>query len=121
VTVIVPLPLAGSSGEDQQLAQLQLSGAQVLTMQAQIAEARRKSQPLIDELAAIERQMIAVTINGRFDEQKVRHLAAKEARVLEKLIIANAELEQKIYWMMTEQQRRQIDELRAQAVVAGER
>ena len=101
--------------------QLNLSAAQVQAMQAQIDEDRAKAQPLIEQLAKLDRQMFAVTINERFDEQKLHHLAAKQASVLEKLIIANAELEQKLYWMMNQQQRRQVDELRAQAAVSTRR
>lgn len=119
VTVIVPLPSGDTDSTGAMLTQLQLSSAQILAMRAQVKEDRKKAQPLIDELAKIERQLMAVTISERFDEQKVRHLAAKESRIVEKLIIANVELEQKLYWMMTSDQRRVIDEMRAQAAIAS--
>jgi hypothetical protein len=48
----------------------------------------------------------------------VQTLAAEQSRILEKLIVANALLESKVYSMLTIEQQRKVDDLRRRAVAS---
>jgi hypothetical protein len=113
--VIVPLPSPAPDAELQFVRELELSPAQVAAMRAEIEDDRQKARPLVDQLMVVQRMLILVTLDGRFDEKQVRVLAAKEAHLLQQLIIANTRLEMKLYSMLTEQQRQKVDKLRAEA------
>ncbi len=72
--------------------------------------------PLLEQLDNSRRALIANTLNGRFDVQKVRALAAEQSTILQQLIEANAELEAKVYSILTSEQQRKVDELRSQTM-----
>jgi len=91
---------------------LDLTPVQIAAIQAQIAEQRGQAQSLMKQLTNNRRELIATTLKGQFDIRQVRKLAARQARILEPLIIANARLQTKIYKLLTVEQRRKLDGLR---------
>ncbi len=119
LAIVVPLPPFPADADEQLVQDLGLSPAQITAMKAQVEEERRKSQPLIEDITRIERRLVAITLNGKFDEKEVRELAENEAHILQELIICNVRLETELYKMLTDPQRRRIDELRVQAIVSG--
>lgn len=120
-TAITVTPTASSSDIPEQVAKfLELTPPQVAAIQAEIIAERDRQHPLIDQLAANSRALAAMGYNGRFDQKQVRKLAAEQAKILQKLIVANAELDQRLYNILTVTQQHRADELRALHVVSAE-
>ena len=91
---------------------LELTPVQTAAIQAQIEEQRVQAQSLIQQLTNNRRELIATTVQGRFDIRQVRKLAAQQARILEPLVVANARLQTEIYNILTVEQQRRLDEMR---------
>jgi Spy/CpxP family protein refolding chaperone len=95
---------------------LELTPAQIAAIEARVAAVSKRVEPLLEQLDNSRRALIANTLNGRFDVQKVRALAAEQSTILQQLIEANAELEAKVYSILTSEQQRKVDELRSQTM-----
>jgi Spy/CpxP family protein refolding chaperone len=93
-----------------------LNPAQIAAMQAQITEDRKQVQPLLDRLEDSRRKLISIKLNGKFDADKVKSLAAEQSQIIKQLIVANALLETKLYRMLTSQQQEKLDDLRRQTL-----
>jgi len=91
---------------------LELTPVQIVAIQAQIEEQHVQAQSLIEQLTNNRRELIATTVQGRFDIRQVRKLAAQQARILEPLVVANARLQAEIYKILTVEQQRRLDEMR---------
>ena len=114
-------PLATSSPDiSRQIAgYLDLDPAQIAAIQAEISADRRQVQPLLDQLDKNRRELIANTLNGKYDVKQVEALAAAQSRILRRLIVANTLLETKLYRILTSEQRRKVDELRRVIMASG--
>lgn len=109
----VAVPLPSSSDVSQGIVEyLGLKPVQVAAIQAQIETQRKETQPLLDKLSEKQGSLTAATLNGNFDEKRIRRLAAEQSKILEQLIFANAELEARIYETLSTEQRRKLDEIR---------
>jgi Spy/CpxP family protein refolding chaperone len=69
-------------------------------------------RPLAERLANNRRALIAATLKGQFDARQVRDLAAKQSRIQESLIVANARLQTEVYRIQTVEQQRKLDGMR---------
>ena len=119
-TAITVIPTTSSPDIPEQVAKLlELTPPQLAAIQAEIIAERDRQQPLIDQLAANSRALAAMGYKGRFDQKQVHNLAAEQAKILQKLIIANAELDQRLYNILTVAQQHRADELRALQVVSA--
>ena len=93
---------------------LELTPLQIAAIQAQIAVQRGQVQSLMEQLTNNRWELIATTLKGQFDIHRVRKLAAQQARILEPLLVANARLQTEIYKILTVEQQRKLDEMRAE-------
>ena len=75
---------------------LKLTRLQFGAIHNQIAEERGQVQPLTQQLDRNRRALITATLNGRFDVNQVRNLAAEQSRILEQLITADARLRARV-------------------------
>ena len=91
---------------------LDLTPLQIAAIQAQIAVQRGQVQSLMQQLTNNRWELIATTLKGQFDIHRVRKLAARQARILEPLVVANARLQAEIYKILTVEQQRKLDEMR---------
>ena len=91
---------------------LDLTPLQIAAIQAQIAVQRVQVQSLMKQLTNNRRELIATTLKGHFDIRQVRKLAAKQARILEPLVVANARLQTEVYKILTVEQQRRLDVVR---------
>lgn len=91
---------------------LKLTRLQIGAIHNQIAEERGQVQPLTQQLDRNRRALITATLNGRFDVNQVRNLAAEQSRILEQLITADARLRAKVYKMLTAEQQQKLDAVR---------
>jgi Spy/CpxP family protein refolding chaperone len=111
-TLVVSPPDASLDVPAAIVSYLDLTPLQIAAIQAQIAVQRRQVQSLMQELTNNRWQLIATTLKGQFDIRQVRKLAARQARILEPLVVANARLQAEIYKILTVEQQRKLDEMR---------
>jgi Spy/CpxP family protein refolding chaperone len=118
--VVIPTPTS-SEVDDQVARYLELDPAQITAIQEQLTEHRKQVQPLIGQIADNQRTLNSVTQKEQFDERQVRALAVQQSRMLERLILANATLEVKLYSMLTSEQKRRVEDIRRQEAAAPAR
>jgi len=111
-TLIVPPPDSSPDVPAAIVSYLDLTPQQIAAIQAQIAVQRGQVQSLMQQLANNRRELIATTLKGQFDIRQVRKLAARQARILEPLVVANARLQTEIHKILTDEQQRKLDEMR---------
>jgi Spy/CpxP family protein refolding chaperone len=116
--VVLPQPASSPDVSQPIAAYLELTPAQITAIQTQISEARAQVQPLLDQLETSRRTLISNTLNGHFDANQVRSLAAEQGRIMQQLIEANVRLTTKVYGILTSAQQRKLDELRRQVLVS---
>ncbi len=112
--VMVAGPGPSPDISQQVVSYLQLTAQQVVAIQGQISSDRKKVQPLLVQLEDSRQALTSVTLSGQFDAKQVQTLAAEQARIMEQLIVADAELQTKIYGLLNSEQQRKFDELRRQ-------
>jgi len=117
-TLVVSPPDSSADVPTAIVEYLDLTPAQVVAIQAQIEEQRVQAQSLIEQLTNNRRELIATTLQGRFDIRQVRKLAAQQARILEPLVVASARLQTAIYRILTVEQQRKLDEMRKETAAS---
>ena len=117
--VIVP-PRACSPDIPQQIVDfLRLTPAQTESIRAQVTEQCKQVQPLLERLEKSRLKLISAKLNGKVGDREVQALAEEQSRIIKQLIVANAELETKLYSMLTTEQQRKIDGLLRQTLESG--
>ena len=111
-TLVVSPPESSPDEPAAIVSYLDLTPPQIAAIQAQIAVQRGQTQSLMKQLTNNRRELIATTLKGHFDTRQVRKLAAKQARILEPLVVANARLQTEIYKILTVEQQRRLDVVR---------
>jgi len=76
-------------------------------------------QPLVDRLKKSRLKLISAKLNGKVGDREVQALAAEQSRIIKQLIVANSQLETKLYGMLTTEQQRKMDELLRQTLDSG--
>jgi Spy/CpxP family protein refolding chaperone len=117
-TIVIPPPTSSPDVSEQIASYLELTPSQVAAIQAQVTDERKRVEPLLEQLDKSRRTLISATLNGSFDAEEVQTLAAEQSRIVEKLIVANALLESKVYSMLTMEQQHKVDELRRRALAS---
>ena len=111
-TLVVSPPDSSPDVPTAIVSYLDLTPLQIAAIQAQIAVQRGQVQSLMEQLTNNRRKLIATTLKGQFDIDRVRKLAAQQARILEPLVVANARLQTEIYKILTVEQQRRLDVVR---------
>lgn len=113
LNIVQVAPPSSSNDVSPELVEyLELNPAQIAAIQALVQEDRKTAQPLTEEVQKQQRAIAAAAAKGSSGEKQVRHLAAEQAKVVEKIILANAEFEAKLYQVLNEDQRQKLDSLR---------
>ncbi len=111
-TVLVVPPL--SVDVSPQIARyLELNPAQIAAIQAQLADHRNATQPLVERLAKSQRALSSAALKGSHDSKEIRALAGEESRIVEQLLLAKAQFETRLYSILTSEQQQKIDSIRA--------
>ncbi len=93
--------------------QLNLTDAQKAQIKSLRDQERPAIQPLLQQLAANHKEMLAATANGNFDEAKVRSIAGQEGQIMAQLLVARQQMMSKIYnTVLTSEQKVKFDQLR---------
>jgi hypothetical protein len=111
-TLVVSAPDSSADVPTAIVEYLDLTPLQIVAIQAQIEEQRVQAQSLIEQLTTNRQELIATTLQGRFDIRQVRKLAAQQGRILQLLIVENARLQTAAYRVLTVEQQRKLDGMR---------
>ena len=58
-------------------------------------------------------------LNGKVDDREVQALAAEQSQIIKQMIVANSQLETKLYNTLTREQQRKVDGLLRQTLNSG--
>jgi periplasmic protein CpxP/Spy len=94
-------------------AYLNLTDAQKAQIKQMWQAEKPTVQPLLEQLAANRKSMLAATANGKFDEAAVRNIAAQQASVMSQLAVERERLISQVYnQVLTADQRAKADQFR---------
>jgi hypothetical protein len=91
---------------------LGLTRQQDRAIQRSIDQARRTTEPLMQELRSVNEKLLAANQSGAVGEGAARGLGVAQARVLKQLMRTNSRLQQKINDVLDSRQRRKLDLLK---------
>jgi hypothetical protein len=117
---IVMAALPFSSFElDPSLAKfLNLSQQQAQQIQQLMTEEQRNLQPLMTQLRTTKEKLLVATGADERNEKEIKALAAAEAKVLSKLIVANSHMQAQLYKFLTPEQQKKLDDFKRSAEIA---
>jgi len=121
--VLVSLPFSSFELNPSLAEYLKLDAAQSQAIQRLMSDERRRMEPLMQQLNTTRQRLLAATQQGRYDKDEIRSLANAQARMLTNLITANAQMQTKLYKLLTPEQRAKLDHVKKAgdlAVVEGE-
>jgi Spy/CpxP family protein refolding chaperone len=64
--------------------------------------------------------VLEMKLNGKVDDREVQALAAEQSQIIKQLIVANSQLETKLYNTLTSEQQRKVDGLLRQTLNSRE-
>jgi Spy/CpxP family protein refolding chaperone len=109
--VMVALPFSSLQLNHSVIEYLDLSSAQVSSIQKVMSEERQALKPLMAQMQTTREQLLAVSEQGQTkNDKEVKTLAALQARNLTKLIVANSRMRTRIYQLLSPQQQKKLDE-----------
>jgi Spy/CpxP family protein refolding chaperone len=110
--VMVALPFS-SLQLDPSLAQyLDLTASQSRAIQKLMSDERRDLQPLMAQLKTTREKLLTATGSSQANEKEVKALAATQAGMLAKLIVANSRMQAQLYKLLNREQQRKLDDLK---------
>ena len=113
--VMVALPFSSLQLKPSTIEYLDLSSAQVESIEKLLSDERRNLVPLMAKMQETREQLLSATDQGQpMDNKEVKALAATQARNLTKLIVANSEMRTKIYQLLSPTQQKKLDEFQRQ-------
>jgi hypothetical protein len=113
--VMVALPFSSLQLNPSIIEYLDLSSAQVESIETLMSEERRSLVPLMAQMQETREQLLSVTDQGQTkDDRAVKALAATQARNLTKLIVANSQMRTRIYQLLSPTQQKKLDEMQRQ-------
>ena len=93
--------------------ELNLTDAQQAQIKSMIEAEKPTIRPLVQQLADGQKQMLAATANGAYDDAKVRTVANNQAQVIAQLLVEKEKLISDVYQkVLTPEQRIKADALR---------
>jgi Spy/CpxP family protein refolding chaperone len=110
--VLVSLPFSSFELNPSLAEYLKLNAKQTEAIQQLMSDERRKQEPLMTQLKTTRGKLLAATQQGRYDQEEVRTLAATQARVLTSIITANAQMQTRLYKLLTPEQRAKLDHIK---------
>ena len=110
--VLVSLPFSSFELNPSLAEYLELDPTQSQAIQQLMADERRKLEPLMSQLKTTRERLLAATQQGHYDKDEVHSLATAQARMLTNLITANAQMQTKLYKLLTPEQRAKLDRVK---------
>jgi Spy/CpxP family protein refolding chaperone len=117
--LVIP-PLVCSPDIPNQLVDyLQLTPLELQALQAKVTEQCKQVQPLVERLEKSRSKLLAMKLNGKVDDKEVQALAAEQSQIIKQMIVANSQLETKLYKTLTSEQQQKVDGLLRQTLNSG--
>jgi hypothetical protein len=110
--VSVPLPFSSLQLSPSLAEELGLRSEQISAIQELISNERRETEPLMVQLRSTRQQLVAATQQARPNEKEIRALAGTQARILMKLIVADARTRGKVYRCLSPEQQNKFDDFK---------
>jgi Spy/CpxP family protein refolding chaperone len=107
--VMVALPFSSLKLSPSLAAHLDLSPEQVNAIEQLMSDQRRDLEPLMAQMRATKIKLLAVTAGRQTNEKEIKALADAQAALLKKLILANSRMQERIYKLLSREQRKKID------------
>jgi Spy/CpxP family protein refolding chaperone len=107
--VVVELPFASLQTNPALAQDLKLTQSQFKAIQKLIMQEQKNLEPLMTELR-ITRDKLLTIGSEHANEKEIKSLAAMEASVLAKLIVANARMQSKIYRVLSPDQQKKVSD-----------
>ena len=98
---------------------LHLTPRELQALQAQVSEQCKQVQPLVDRLEKSRGKLLAMKLNGKVNDREVQALAAEQSQIIQQIIVANSQLETKLYNTLTSEQQQKVDGLLRQTLNSG--
>ena len=98
---------------------LQLTPLELQALQAKVTEQCKQVQPLVERLEKSRSKLLAMKLNGKVDDKEVQALAAEQSQIIKQMIVANSQLETKLYNTLTSEQQQKVDGLLRQTLNSG--
>src|SRR5271166_171161 len=117
--LVIPPLVCAPNISNQLVDYLQLTPLEIQRLQAQVSEECNQVQPLVDRLDKSRRKLLAMKLNGKVNDREVQALAAEQSQIIKQLIVANSQLETKLYNTLTSEQQRKVDGLLRQTLNSG--
>jgi len=110
--VMVALPFSSFELSPALAQYLELSAEQVSAIEKLMSEERRKLQPLMAQMQANKAKLLAASGHTRSNRKEVKALAAAQAGMLTELIVANSQMQAKLYKLLTVEQQKKLDDFK---------
>ena len=110
--VMVALPFSSLELNPSLAQYLDLTASQTKAIQQLMADERRNLQPLMAQLQTTREKLRAATGSGQANEKEVKALAATQANMLARLIVANSRMQAKLYKLLTREQQKKLDDFK---------
>lgn len=108
-TVIVDLSHSSLEIDPSFAEYLNLTAKQIRAIQRLMSQERRELEPLKAQLQRTHRRLVAAAGQGQSRETEI--LAAKEARILTKMIIKNSRSQARFHSLLTHEQQKKLESL----------
>ena len=116
---VIPPVVCSPDIPNQLVDYLELTPLEIQALEAQITEECQQIQPLVERLDKSRRKLLAMKLNGKVDDREVQALAAEQSQIVKQLIVANSQLETKLYNTLTSEQQQKVDGLLRQTLNSG--
>jgi hypothetical protein len=110
--VMVALPFSSLELNPSLAQYLGLNSEQVNAIQRLLSDERRNLEPLMVQMRAIKTKLLAATADRKTNQKEIKALAAAQAGVLTKLILANFRMQARLYKLLSREQQEKLDALK---------
>lgn len=95
---------------------LELTPVEMQALEAEVTEECKQVKPLVEKLENSRRRLMAMKLDGKAGDREVQTIAAEQSQIMKQLIVANSQLETKLYSLLTTEQQRKVDGLLRQTL-----
>ena len=107
--VMVALPFSSLQLSPSLAHYLELSPQQVNDIQQLMSDERRNLEPLMIQMRATKKKLLAATAGSQRNEREIKALADAEAAMLTRLILANFRMQGRLYKLLSREQQKKLD------------
>ena len=107
--VMVALPFSSFKLSPSLVEYLALSQEQVNAIEQLMSDERRNLEPLMARMRETKMKLLAATAGSQTNEKEIEALAATQAAMLTRLILANSRMQATLYKLLSREQQKKLD------------